>query len=955
MLKQAFFFFLLSFSLCAEDLRYTLIENQATIPLLNPSLAERKIGKIKLSNGLEAYLISDSQAEKSAASIIVEVGSWNDPKEYPGTAHFCEHMLFMGSQKYPEETEYWNFILDHGGSTNAYTAPDHTAYMFSINHETFKGALDRFSRFFIDPLFSHNAIQRELLAVDQEHGKNIENDGWREYMVFKEVGNPLHPNASFSTGNAETLSAIPQSTLIEWYKNHYSADRMHLVIISPLSVEELIPLAVQTFSSVPLSTYIEKEIPEELLSSQQKGHFIYIKPIRDLRTLTLLWQPPIRLTVDLERQPFALIAYCLNNSTANGLLAHLKKEGVAESLRAEFSSVGRGQAFFQISIDLTEEGIGKIDAVIERTFQTLALLKTKGIPKSIFEEKQKIDLINYQYQSRQNPFQFMYKTASTIIHEDLSTYPEKTYLLTTYNAKCMEECLNVLTPDNCTFSVQADPQLTRTPPTNQEKWMKAEYTIKEIPSAHLASWRNLKPHPQMGLPPHNPYIPQKLTLVLSSSSDITPVLIAEEAGCKIYYAQDTQYKLPTVSCTFGLKSPLFDGSAKANALTELYLYALKETLYTPLALASDAGISLQSGIQDLNIVFSLSGYDDKSPLLLETLFKTLPHVYPTQEQFEIYKHSLLSAYDNFSKELPYAQAQEILKNTLYNTAPLGSAKHAALQRISYAEFCTFCKKFFEKSYVEGMIYGNLTTKEAQNLWSQLTKAFHPDPYLPRDHHKKKILLLPEGKGPFLISKNTERQGNGVILLLQEGSFSFEKRASQQILSKALRQPFFDTLRTKQQTAYIAHSLDLEKEKQLFQFFIVQSLSHQPQELLARFELFLEDFNRNIRQNISPERFEVLKVNLIQDLQAPLETQQDMMNRLNLFAFTHDGDFQWMAKRIEAIQNLSYEQLLRDAHSFLSRENLKRLAVLVEGTLPLNNTFRYAEVGQDEIKALGLVK
>ena len=43
-------------------------------------------------------------------------------------------------------------------------------------------------------------------AVDQEFAKNIENDLWREYMVFKETGNPDHPNARFSIGNSETLS-----------------------------------------------------------------------------------------------------------------------------------------------------------------------------------------------------------------------------------------------------------------------------------------------------------------------------------------------------------------------------------------------------------------------------------------------------------------------------------------------------------------------------------------------------------------------------------------------------------------------------------------------------------------------------------------------------------------------------------------------------------------------------
>ena len=177
-------------------------------------------GKQPLSNenGLQVYLISDPGIDQSAASMSVEAGSWQDSEEYPGTAHFLEHMLFMGNAAYPDESEYMQYIQDNGGLVNAFTASDRTVYMFSINNDAYEGALDRFSHFFIDPLFNPSCIQRELQAVDQENSKNIENDNWREYMVFKETGNPKHPNRKFSTGNAKTLSGIPQEALKNWYQ-----------------------------------------------------------------------------------------------------------------------------------------------------------------------------------------------------------------------------------------------------------------------------------------------------------------------------------------------------------------------------------------------------------------------------------------------------------------------------------------------------------------------------------------------------------------------------------------------------------------------------------------------------------------------------------------------------------------------------------------------------------------
>ncbi len=51
-------------------------------------------------------MISDPNTDKSASSLDVHIGSAYDPKSYQGTAHFLEHMLFMGTEKYPAENDY---------------------------------------------------------------------------------------------------------------------------------------------------------------------------------------------------------------------------------------------------------------------------------------------------------------------------------------------------------------------------------------------------------------------------------------------------------------------------------------------------------------------------------------------------------------------------------------------------------------------------------------------------------------------------------------------------------------------------------------------------------------------------------------------------------------------------------------------------------------------------------
>lgn len=107
------------------------------------------------------------------------VGALKDPVEFQGLAHFLEHMLFMGSEKYPDEAEYKRFIKLHGGKCNASTNSINTKYHFEIKKGEFKGALDRFSAFFIKPLLKEDCVDREINAVNSEASRNLQLDSRR--------------------------------------------------------------------------------------------------------------------------------------------------------------------------------------------------------------------------------------------------------------------------------------------------------------------------------------------------------------------------------------------------------------------------------------------------------------------------------------------------------------------------------------------------------------------------------------------------------------------------------------------------------------------------------------------------------------------------------------------------------------------------------------------------------
>lgn len=96
----------------------------------------------------------------------------------------------------------------------------------------------RFAQFFITPLFTESAVDREVNAVNSEHEKNLQNDYWRLSQVEKSTSNPDHDYSKFGTGNKDTLDIIPKQNgisvrncLLDFHKKYYSANIMALAIL----------------------------------------------------------------------------------------------------------------------------------------------------------------------------------------------------------------------------------------------------------------------------------------------------------------------------------------------------------------------------------------------------------------------------------------------------------------------------------------------------------------------------------------------------------------------------------------------------------------------------------------------------------------------------------------------------------------------------------------------------
>jgi len=276
---------------------------------------------ITLDNKLKVLLITDYTSTQCGALLNVNVGSIHDT--YDGMAHFLEHMVFMGSEKYPNENDFLNSVSKYGGMTNAYTADTHTTYHFTIDSMSYLKILDMFSWFFMKPLLRKDGIEREVNAVDSEAVKNLLDDDW----IFQEVikkNMVNHPINHFTCGNKNTLKGDDLYEKVkEFFDNYYSSNIMHLILFinKDINKDILLKQVKDTFGKIENKNIVlDKNYGKMIIP---KNIIEYI-PNKDIDSLSICLQLP-KITNDYNMSPYDFLNWILISKSDNSLFKVYEK------------------------------------------------------------------------------------------------------------------------------------------------------------------------------------------------------------------------------------------------------------------------------------------------------------------------------------------------------------------------------------------------------------------------------------------------------------------------------------------------------------------------------------------------------------------------------------------------------------------------------------------------------
>ncbi|PLW56401.1 hypothetical protein PCANC_03414 [Puccinia coronata f. sp. avenae] len=841
-------------------------------PIITSASDTRSYRIIRLTNKLQAILVHDPQTDKAAAAMDVNVGHLSDPENLQGLAHFCEHLLFLGNEKYPSENEYSEYLSKNSGHSNAFTGMDNTVYYFDVHPSALPGALDRFSQFFISPIFTESCTEREIRAVDSENSKNLQNDTWRMFQLDKATSSPNHSFWRFGTGNLKTLVETPKSLgldirqeLLKFYSKHYSSNVMNLAVLGKESLDDLTKLVVEKFSLVPNRNIIPDRFDGSPYTHKELSKLIFTKMVKDTNYLEITFPMPDQEPY-YDTQPLGFISHHIGHEGPGSVMSYLKKKGWVNSLSAGASGGVTGFELFKITVDLTADGLENYKEVVGVIFAYLDLLKSTPPQEWAFREQALLSDIRFRFKSPSAPSSYVTSLSSWLRRPcPKEKIISSIYLSDTFDAQLIQDHLNLVRPDNCRVLLGTQTPLPGVNYDCKEQWYGTEYTIQPLPPSFLKS---SLPTDSLSLPPPNSFISTNFQV---DKLDLTPYRPARRPTCllddqfgRVWHKKDDRWWLPRASVILMLRNPITNSSCLNSLKTYFISRLLKDSLNEQLYEAELAGLGYVVGSSWDGLVFNVEGYNEKLHLLMDTILRELKQLKVDRQRFEILKDEAERSWKNFVLESPYSHAAYWMGSIVSEVHYSYEEKLGLLSDLKPEDVEAFIPEVLSRGFVESLVHGNMTAQEAKEVSALPQKIFGLAP-VSSDELKP---LLPRliSKGSNLVYErplaDPSNVNSAVDYYVGVGDMAdHDVRTRLMLLSQMIQEPCFNRLRTNEQLGYIVRSYTNMSPGQCALKIVVQS-ERDPAFVESRIEDFLDWFLNEKLIPMSEHEFEEMKTSLV---------------------------------------------------------------------------------------------
>lgn len=787
-----------------------------------------------------------------------------------------------------------------------------------------------------------------------------------------------------------------RQALLDFHSKYYSANQMTLAISGTQSIAQLEKMATKYFEPVPNKKtqdpalqWAGKIVPYNERSS---ASLLEIVPVGEARRLSLSWPIWIKTAGQKESllcsKPYSFLSHLLGHEGDGSIRQLLVKNGWSNGVSAAISTDVTDLQTFEVSVDLTEEGFAHRYDVVDIIFGYIDLLKSTAIPSYIFDEVQLLNEVAFNFTEKSDPASYVSSLAADMqVYVDPSLYVVGSSLILQPDRAAFQSYLSYLVPEQVLVEVISKDFKGKT--KEKARYYGTEYSNKTNSLvAETKRWGNIKctDYPTLHLPAVNPFIPTDFTLLSKRTTDIDvlnehPKLIRNDSRWIVYHKLDRSFNQPKVYAIVLLSASttVYDEKYVVNA--KLFNYCFMDSINEFLYDARLAGLGFELEFTSKGIQLIFSGYNDKLPLFVSRIIQSLKDFKPANNliNYARFKDLIRREFLGWKTLQPYYHcgyfSSLALESLQYEIKDLA----IALDKSNVDDLNNFLSTTLSSSYGTSLIMGNVNQTYANAVVEAVNTAFPFKP-LPREQRSIRqsveipLMTTADSTAASTISSSSSggRYG-GYQLSRVEPNENDDNSASTlyfqlptrnvhdyiliELLSEAVEQSFYNSLRTQQQLGYIVYSGIKYREGIYALTFTVQSSIITGDEIVNRIEMYLADVGIPSLMNITQEELDSYREGLVV---RKLEPDQRLTSQAGRFWGEITSNifntplFDRHEVEVEALNKVTIDQFTSFCRNLLSVDgNARRLLVSTVNTQKVNK-IAAASTTTNNVKYLNIV-
>ena len=739
--------------------------------------------------------------------------------------------------------------------------------------------------------------------MDSENKKNLQADTWRLHQLNKNLSNPGHPYNHFSTGNWTTLHDEPlergvqiRDEFMNFHAQHYSANRMKLVVLGREDLDTLEDWIEDIFSKVP-----NKDLPRSrwddvaLYTKNELLIQTFARPVMESRTLELsfLYRDEEEF---YESHPSRYLSHLIGHEGPGSILSYIKAKGWANGLGAGGSSLCPGSGLFNISVKLTEDGLKHYHEIVKIIFQYIAMVRELPPQKWVVDEMIGMSKVEFTFKQKSPPS----RTTSALAAVMQKPYPRKQLLsgpavIKTFDVDLISQAMTYLRPDNFRLMI-----VSQEFPGNwdqKEKWYGTEYKTEKIPQDFLEEIKsafNSKERPaELHIPHKNEFIPTRLDVEKKEVEQPlkAPKLIRNDDSVRSWWKKDDQYWVPKANVNIHFRTPMAHLTPRTAVMATLYRELVEDALVEYSYDADISGLVYDFSNHSSGLSVSVQGYNDKLHVLLEKVLVQIRDLDVREDRFKIIHDRISRGFRNWDFGQPFHQVGTYSRWFRTENSFMVEDLARELEGVTAQDVQQFFPQVLAQCHIEVLSHGNLYKEEALKITDLIEKTIKPKTLPPNQWPIHRTLILPTGSN-FIYERQLKDPANinhCIEYTLYLGNrMDPVLRAKQQLIAQMTDEPVFNQLRTIEQLGYVVFSGSVAGVTYAGYRILIQS-EKDCRYLEGRIEHFLENFEQKI-DDMSEEDFEKHKGAVISKRQEKLKNLNQENNRFWNHVFSEAYDF-----------------------------------------------------------------